>query len=143
MKRTIAVATLVIALGLLLGIVPSAQAGQDQSCSNASLSGSFGFTNVGTLDPEARPFAEVGRQTFDGDGHTAGAATVNVNGNSFPVTVEGTYTVNADCIGSLTLTVSPLDITVHNDFVITGNGTEFRGITTDPGSVMTDVGKKQ
>src|SRR5215831_10182015 len=98
MKRTFAVATIVIAFAFLLGIVPSAQAGQDRSCSNASLSGSFGFTIVGTLP--AGPFAEVGRQTFDGDGYTAATATASVNGNSFPVTLEGKYTVNPNCTGS-------------------------------------------
>jgi hypothetical protein len=78
MKRTIASTTLVLvfATAFVLGIVPSAQASEPKECSNATLQGSFGYTATGTLLPAAAPppfagpFGEVGRQTFDGKGHT-------------------------------------------------------------------------
>ncbi len=50
MKRTIAPATLVIVFAtvFVLGIPPKAQADEHRGCSDASLQGSFGFTNTGT-----------------------------------------------------------------------------------------------
>jgi hypothetical protein len=60
-SRTKVFATVVL-LGLVaLGIPLSAQA--QPNCSNATLSGSFGFTNTGTIlaGPEAGPFGGVGR----------------------------------------------------------------------------------
>ena len=145
MKRTVLIATFGIALAILslLGTVPSAWA-QDHQCSNASLSGGFGLTGTGTVfNPSASVFAQVGRQTFDGNGNTVATATTSINGASFPVTITGTYTVNRDCTGSLTLHVSPVNIIVHADFVIDSGGAELRAIVTDPGSTVTYVSKKQ
>ena len=104
-----------------LGIATQAQAGEDKACSNASLQGSFGYSSTGTLldsyvpPPFAGPFAEVGRQTFDGKGNTSGTATISSNGNINRVTIQGTYTVNADCTGSMTLFIPDFGATVHAD----------------------------
>ena len=149
MKRTIAPTTLVIVFAtvFVLGIVPSAQAGEDRECSNATLHGSFGYTVTGTVldgsPPLVGPFGQVGRQTFDGKGNTDGTASTSLNGNSFPVTFKGTYTVNPDCTGSFTIALSPVGLTSHVDFVIDDDGTEFRAIGTDSGSVLTAVAKRQ
>jgi hypothetical protein len=114
MKRTIAPTTLVIVFAtvLALGIMPRAQAGERRECSNASLRGSFGFTNTGTNlalpPPLAGPLAQIGRQTFDGKGNTHATTTLSANGNILSATAQGTYVVNPDCTGSLTLYISPL-----------------------------------
>lgn len=145
MVRTVPIATFGIALAILflLSTVPSVEA-QDHQCSNATLDGSFAFAGTGTIfNPSASLFAQVGRQTFDGNGNTGANATTSINGTSFPVTMKGTYAVDRDCTGSLTLNVSPVDITVHADFVIASDGAEFQAIVTDPGSVVTYVAKKQ
>lgn len=139
----------IIATVFVLGVAPKAWAWEDKECSNATLHGSFGYTSTGTLLPSyvpppfAGPFGEVGRQTFDGKGHTDATATLSANGNIQPVTIQGTYTVNSDCTGSMTLNVSPLDATVHAYFVIDDDGTELRAIGTDSGLVETRVYKKQ
>ena len=151
MKRAIAPTTLAIvfATAFVLGIVPRAQAGDDKECSNATLRGSFGFTSTGTLlalpPPSAGPFAEIGRQTFDGQGNTDATATLSANGNIKRVTVVGTYVVNPDCTGSMTLLVSPFGSTVNLDFVIDDDGTELRAITTGnvTGNTESRVYKKQ
>ena len=128
-----------------LGIAPNAQA--QPSCSNATLNGSLGYTNTGTIlvGPDAGPFGGMGRQTFDGKGNTQATASVSVNGNVFHVSIKGTYVLNSDCTGSMILTVSagPETFTNHVDLVIVNGGNEFRAINTDPGSVITTVGKKQ
>jgi hypothetical protein len=130
-------------------VVAQEQAGKVKECSNGTLWGSFGYTSTGTLLPSyvpapyAGPFAEVGRQTFDGKGHTDATATTSSNGNIAKVTIEGTYTVNPDCTGSMTLNVSPFDSTVHADFVIGDDGAELRAIGSDSGVVETRVYSKQ
>lgn len=125
------------------------QSGKHKECSNATLRGSFGYTSTGTLlesyvpPPYAGPFGEAGRQTFDGKGNTQGTATLSANGNINKVTIEGTYKINPDCTGSMTLNVPQLDATVHADFVIDDNRTELRSIGTDSGVIETRVYKKQ
>jgi hypothetical protein len=155
MKRTIAPTTFVIgfAIAFVLGIPPGAQAGEPRECSNASLHGGFGFTSSGTLNalppPSAGTFGEIGRQTFDGEGNTDGTATLTANGNLRRVTWQGTYVVNPDCTGSMTLFVAPFGATVNLDFVIDADETELRAISTGPtgtgaiGNVETRVYKKQ
>jgi hypothetical protein len=117
------------------------------ACTEASLRGSFGFTSGGTLlalpAPLAGPFAEIGRQTFDGRGNTDATATLSANGNTVRVTVQGTYLVSPDCTGSMTLYVLPFGSTVNLDFVIDGDGREVRAIVTDAGAVESRVYKKQ
>jgi hypothetical protein len=132
---------------LALGKVSSAQA-QDCPNLNLTLRGTFGYSSTGALLPIyaqhfAGPFAEVGSQTFDGSGGTHATATLSANGNVLRVTIDGTYTVNSDCTGSMTLNVSPLGATVHVDLVVDANGAEIRAIGTDSGVVESRVYRKQ
>lgn len=120
-----------------------------KGCSDATLDGSFGYSSTGTLLPSyvpppfAGPFAEVGRQTFDGKGKTDATATLSSNGNIQAVTIEGTYKVNPDCTGSLALYVVQFATTIHADFVIDDDGAELRVIGTDSGVVESRVYRKQ
>ena len=149
MKRTIAPASLVIVLAtvFVLAIVPRAQADEKRGCSETSLQGSFGFTSTGTLlalpAPFAGPFGEIGRQTFDGRGNTEGTATLSANGNIVRVTYEGTYVVNPDCTGSMTIFILPFGSSASLDFVIDDDESELRAIVTDEGAVETRVYRKQ
>ena len=149
MTRLVAPTALVIVFATLfaLGIMPKAQAGEHRKCSNASLQGSFGFTNTGTNialpPPFGGPIAQIGRQAFDGRGDTRATTTLSANGNIFAATAEGTYVVNPDCTGSMTLFVSPFGSTVNADFVIDDDGSELRGVITDPGAIESLVFKKQ
>jgi len=149
MKRALPPATLVILFTTVfaLGILPGAQAGERRGCSDASLQGSFGFTSIGTLlavpPPFAGPFAEIGRQTFDGRGNTDATATLSANGNIVRVTVQGTYLVNSDCTGSMTIYILPFGTTATLDFVIDDDGAELRAIVTEAGSIESRVYRKQ
>jgi hypothetical protein len=139
----------VFATMFVLGIVPKAWAGEDEACSNATLHGSFGYTSTGTLlesfvpPPFAGPFAEVGRQTFDGKGNTDATATLSANGNTMNVTITGTYKVNPDCTGSMTLYTVQFAAYSHADFVIDDDGAELRLIFTDSGVIESRVYRKQ
>lgn len=142
-------ASTLIVLSLAIGIKAQDNEEEDWNCSNASLRGSFGFTSTGTLLPSfvppplAGPFAEAGRQTFDGRGNTAYTATSSANGNiASNVTFEGTYAVNPDCTGSMTLS-NPILGAIHAAFVIDDDGAELRTISTDSGVVESRVYRKQ
>jgi len=136
----------VFAIAFVLGITPGALAG-DKGCSNASLKGTFAHTITGSTSappPFGGPFGGVGRTTYDGNGRVSGTQTVNVNGNVLRQTYSGTYTVNPDCTGSSTLTFDiPMGLVGHGDFVIDDNGNEIRSVESDPGSVITSVGRRQ
>jgi hypothetical protein len=154
MKRSTFGKTFAIAAitALALGITPTAKA-DDKGCSNATLQGTFAFTSTGfiTAPPViAGPFAEVGTQTFDGRGGTTITATASQNGNIAQLTLTGTYTVNSDCTGNVTaqgMTAPqagspPISLTLHLFFVIDNNGSEFQGIETDTGFVITRIARR-
>ena len=127
-----------------LGVATTAHA-QNKGCSNDSLRGTFAYTSTGFIasPPEiAGPLVEVGTQSFDGTGNTTATATLSQNGNILPVTVTGTYTVNPDCTGTMTLQVSPIAVTVHVFFVIDDSLNGFQAIETDPGLVITRIGRR-
>lgn len=145
------IATVVVFATLFaMGTVPKAQANENEACSNATLHGSFGYTSTGTLldtfvpPPFAGPFAEVGKQTFDGKGKTEATATISSNGNiNQAVAIDGTYAVNSDCTGSMTLNIPAFGATVHADFVIDRDAEEIRAIVTEAGVVESRVYRKQ
>jgi hypothetical protein len=150
MKRVVVSRALVAVFATVfaLGVLPKAWADEHKKCSDASLQGSFGFTSSGTLialpAPLAGPFTEIGRQTFDGTGNTDATATLSANGNIVSgATLQGTYQVNPDCTGSMTLFALPIAVTSHVDFVIDDDGAELRAIITDAGIVENRVYKKQ
>jgi hypothetical protein len=125
----------------------SGQEGRWKGCTNATLRGGFGFSAEGALlavpAPFAGPFGEIGRQSFDGEGHTAGTGTLSANGHIVRVIVEGTYAVNPDCTGAMTLFILPFGTTAGFDFVIDDDGDELRAIAADDGAVETRVYRKQ
>lgn len=151
MKRNFAKIFAIAVLNVLaLGVAPTAKAQVgtlvNKGCSNATLQGTFAYTSTGTIisPPEiAGPIAEVGSETFDGNGSTAATATLSSNGTILQLAITGTYTVNSDCTGSATLqVVSPFQATVDVFFVIDNAGDEFQGMETNDGFVITRVGRR-
>jgi hypothetical protein len=91
----------------------------------------------------AGPVAEVGAQTFDGKGGTAATATLSSDGTILQLAITGTYTVNPDCTGTFTLqVVSPFQATIDVFFVIDNGGDEFQAMETNPGFVITRIGRR-
>jgi hypothetical protein len=145
--RNIAIA---VAAALGLSLTPVARAA-DRGCSNASLYGTFGYTATGALTAPpslAGPFATVGVQIFDGNGNTTATAWTSQNGSIVQVTIQGTYTVNSDCTGTMTLQVNVLSPPMalppgRYFFVLENAGTEFQALSLASGQVLTAVGKLQ
>ena len=114
-------------------------------CSNATLTGSYGFKQDGfgthNGHGNAVPVAQVGVVTFDGAGNASFTTTsvFNSSGGEFFEAIPGTYTVNSDCTGTVTIE----DFGLHFYIVTVGGGKEFFAIQTDIGSTNIVDGKKQ
>jgi hypothetical protein len=137
--------TIAAATALVLGITPTANAA-DKGCTNLSLQGTFAYTSTGSIasPPEiAGPIAEVGTQVFDGKGGTTATATISSNGSMTQLVITGTYTLNADCTGTMALQVSPFNITVHVLFVMDTSLNGFQAMETDDGLIITRVARSQ
>lgn len=113
---------------------------QSRECSNASLRGAYGFQTGGIIVPAGTPRSNLGRYVFDGASNFTNALTVNDNGTIIPVTDAGTYTVNADCTG----TIFP-DSGGTVEIVLVDGGNEFHLLRTDPPNwvMLFSVAKKQ
>ena len=115
------------------------------NCSLATLKGSIGFTEQGTVLPAPSvtlPYASTGIVTFDGDGHLKGRVTSRIGGTVHEDTFTGTYAVDADCTFKADITGAAGDVH-HQVGTITGEGIflEGRYIYTDPGLVATGIAK--
>jgi hypothetical protein len=91
-----------ILFAAIVGLAPSAQAGQ---CSLAGAAGKYGFTLTGVVNLPTGPvpIAAVGRATADAAGNISGTEARSVGGGFAEETFTGTWTVNSDCTGSMTL----------------------------------------
>ena len=103
---------------------------------------SVSFTYSGTI-LGLGPIAASGPIHFDGRGNLSASYSTNVNGIQFRGTFVGTYTVEADGSGSVTLQLPRLGIQSHGDFVLVddGRGTFFS--CTDTGFSITGETRRQ
>ena len=118
-----------------------AQSGCDATTLNASYASSL----TGSLyDNQYNVYllASAGRLAFDGAGNITGADTFNFDGTSSKRTITGTYTMNADCTGSLAFQGSDKS-SLHADFVTADNAKEIHLVETDAGVILSGNLKKQ
>ena len=88
MKRYVAALLVVLGVVGLVGVLAVGRgfAGEENAakakCSEATLHGTYLFAYDGFVikDNEKVPFASSGYEVFDGNGHTKGVSTTNVNG---------------------------------------------------------------
>ncbi len=111
----------------------------DQQCHLNTIKGSYGYLNTGTAFGTS--LASVGVMTFDGAGNITGNDTNSFGGSISSSAFTGSYTVNANCAG--TLTVNFGFFTINNSMVIVDNGREINLIETNAGTVATGVMKRQ
>jgi hypothetical protein len=108
-------------------------------CTLASLKGRYLFALTGTLFPPVEPqesaVARAGYRIFNGDGTGTFIATNNVNGVITAADGHGdlSYTVNADCTG--TLDVLPAGPTANQELFIAPDGDGMTAIATGAGRV--------
>jgi len=134
-------------------LAPAAFPEQWQQCiiQNAVLNGAYVVTTTGTAGspvwaPFTGPVATLARMVFDGTG-TLQVTTVTIVAANPPANVTppfvitGTYTVNRDCTGSVTLNFSP-NPNGHYNLVVSPDGQQITMISTDKGDVLVATGTR-
>jgi len=86
--------------------VPYLQA-ETKHCSTRDVAGKWAYTYTGNIVTAngLLPAAAVGHYTTHPDGTLAGSQTRTVAGSSGEEDIVGTFTVNADCTGTATISV--------------------------------------
>jgi hypothetical protein len=118
------------------------------SCTNETLRGKYGFTITGT-----RPAVRGGPQvsvvgtaltTFHGDGNFDQVDNINIDSSAAPFQPDrpgsGTYMLNPDCSGSMTLTAG--GVTLELSIVVVDHGRELRTAVVTPNVIVASNGKK-
>jgi hypothetical protein len=135
----------------LVSVAQAQSLGTPMVCTQASLTGTYGLWESGTIlaplpnfPPPPFPTSDVVIITYDGAGHFTGSFTANDGGYPVKGTFDGTYNVNADCTYTGQYVPSVFPITFHLAGVIEGQGIkqEIHYMYTDPFLVSWGTGKK-
>jgi len=112
------------------------------TCSNATIRGTYAFTVHGQIYlPDGSPALVVNgiaKTTFDGNGGLTQVDAVATNGAVVPGwrPGTGTYSVNADCTGTMTIVnenMPPLNLQI----LVAQSGQTIHTVVIDPGSAVT------
>jgi uncharacterized protein (TIGR03437 family) len=78
------------------------------TCTNGSFTGIYHYILQGDLVSGGLiyPYAELGKLVSDGQGRVTGSSHASVSGAISASTITGTYSVQANCTGSMTLSVN-------------------------------------
>jgi hypothetical protein len=113
-------------------------------CSVGSLLGNYADSASASLIPGGfSPSVCVGVVNFDGNGHVTSTESHSFNGVIVPEAhYTGTYTMNANCSGTMTLTSVEQGFTTVQKFAVTEDNKEIHYVVTDDGVVSSGVMKK-
>ncbi len=135
---------------ILLGAagLKAQSSGETQTCTNATLTGPYGYVLQGSLvntEEEAlEPYADMGSWTADGNGNISGSGTQSFAGTiETGTTITGTYTVNANCTGSATLTYGNSIGSLGLNFTVVNNGEGLRIVQTTSGFIVSGGARRQ
>jgi hypothetical protein len=123
----------VLFLFAAMAVVPWASAA---TCSNASIKGVYGSLHSGSN--AIGPVAGISRLAVDGAGNITGWASKSINGTIYTYDFTGTYQINKDCTGNLTVTNQDGNNVHDNIYLNNGNKGAFE-IQTDAQTVVTIV----
>jgi len=119
-------ASLILASFLLISPMTQSAEGAQDACSAGKLQGRYVFTGQGSN-------LHYGAFDFDGAGKFLGKQTSLRHAVAAREALSGTYTLDADCTGTMTLQGQPGG-TAHWDVFVTADGKKGRMIRTDSGS---------
>jgi len=140
-SKHIAMAGVMCAAFVVLAPVAAAH-----DCSYDGVAGRYGFTSSGSIvSPAVGPFVAVGEVTFTRSGTITGSQVTSIAGTLFTETIEATYTVNADCTGSATVSIyhgSTLARTTDLHIVWDEHQTEARGLFLRSGTAISIAARK-
>jgi hypothetical protein len=133
-----------LGFSLFIAFLSIASTTHARSCRLSGMAGTYGYTTFGTI-PSLGAVAAVGHITLDASGNLAGAQTASFNGAIVQETLSGTYTVNADCTGTATVSVYHAGVlarTTNLEVVFENDQRDLRAIFLTAGTVLTVNGKK-
>ena len=127
-----------------VGTIPcAAVADKEKPCTAETVSGKYGIQSSGFSDfvpgpnpsriGDFVPITSVGLYEFLLDGTVSSSETANIGGLVFPFSGSGTFTVNPDCTGTLTRTISIGGSAENMQFVIVQDGAKVLLMGTFPG----------
>ena len=135
---------------LTFALAPAVLSAESHQC-DQMLKGTYVVTTTGTAGspvwaPFTGPVATMGTYVFDGVGNfqvtTVTIATANPPANvTPPVVITGTYALDRDCIGSMTLNFAPAP-DGHYNMVASPDGRQVTMISTDKGDVLIATGTR-
>jgi len=124
---------------VLLGSLLWAQPVRPVACSNASLTGRYGFAINGTTN--GNPITAMGQIATNGNGTLAGNETISENGTVGNLLgVLGTYAIKSNCTGTMTIQAAGHSKQNFDVTVISG-GQQIDMVQTDSGT--TELGTAQ
>ena len=128
---------LVLAFGLAASCVYA------QECSNASLSGAFGYTlNGSETNGEGKLVrsSQVGRIVFDGAGKYTGVAAISLGTKVEVAEFAGEIAIGADC--TATAKTGTGDSATNLDIVVVNDGNDFSAVVRAGDATLVGVGTK-
>lgn len=131
--------TILYLLSVFLASSSAASAHPDE-CTNQTIKGSYAFTIHGQIlmQNASLPVDGIARTTFDGSGGLTQVDAVAVGGN-LPETWRpgwGTYTLNPDCTGTMTINTKDQPA-LHLAILVSRGGDLIHTVVTDVGSAVT------
>ncbi len=145
MKRYFAALLVVLGVVGLVGVLAVRTGFADDEnaakakCSEATLDGTYLFAEDGFIltDNEKVPFALAGYEVYNGNGKVTGVQSGNFGGEVVRnERFSGTYTVKADCTGTVTFTEGTAAGT-HYDLFIAPDGSTYTFVQTNPPEFVT------
>jgi len=136
-----------VLLFVLVLAAPQAQAQvtpTPQTCDVSTVTGKYLVTVTGSYyDSQYYVYliAATGFYQFDGAGGFTGSDTISNDGTITRRTITGTYQVNADCTGNMTITGSD-KLTLHADFAVS-TAKNISMVGTDSGTILSGSAAKQ
>jgi hypothetical protein len=137
MKNRISLFLLILVLAASSSLTAHAS-----GCTNSTIRGSYAFTIHGQIFPPdgSTPLLIDGlaKTTFDGNGHLTQLDAVAANGNVAPgwARNKGTYSVNSDCTGTMTVSNGDNPL-VHLQIIVSDSGNTIHDMVIDPGFATT------
>ncbi len=120
---------------ILFATMIAASSASAASCSNANLSGTYGYLIAGQAlyDNWVVPGDAIGQLTFDGNGNlTAATETESFDGTiQGPFAGSGTYSVASNCTGTFTITQDGLVV----NFALDHGNNQFQAIFAAAGTI--------
>jgi uncharacterized protein (TIGR03437 family) len=108
------------------------------TCTASMVNGTYFYmlTGINALGGTAAPYAELGQLVANGSGGLSGQTSTNLSGQRGTYPMTGTYTVQPNCAGSMTLTVNSQTTTAFT-FQVINNAQALVLAVSKTGEVVT------